>query len=184
MTLQEFQTEIARLEDQWPNSYGTERKKVLFRSFTKTNAETFRDAVTLCLSRERSAPLVPELEKAAIEVRRTDYEQRRTGNPLRLLQEAAEKTPNKEYARACVKIIEDYYYHRINKAQFDQGCDFLDQAAKQLSPRICVDCNGAGYVTPKGHLMRCGCAVGRAMPETLSGKEEIKIPAWEKYSNS
>jgi hypothetical protein len=123
-----------RLKTQWPNAYEPERQKIFFNAFKDVSNFDFRDAVTHCLANSRSAPLLPELTESIAKARATYFNQKR-------IDEADQKNAflnipddgqscDKEFKNKCMELYNNYMDGKINREQFYQGCDFLDQAAK------------------------------------------------------
>jgi hypothetical protein len=134
METQIFNDQIKRLKSQWPNAYGDERIKILWAAFKDVANYDFRDAVTHCLGTAKSAPLVPELEKAVLIARNNYYAKQRMeeANVLGALEQVADNntTADPEFVDKCLKLLDDLYQKKITKVQFDEGCNLLDQAAK------------------------------------------------------
>jgi hypothetical protein len=130
-----FKAEIKRLCSQWPNSYGTERLNLLWGAFRDVPESAFTDAVTDCLLNQRSAPLVDELSKAAELAKTRASSARISGNAFaNVLGEAATHTGHAEpdYVRACMAHLNRFLHKQITRAEFDEGCDRLDDLAKQV----------------------------------------------------
>jgi len=188
MTRDEFNSEIRRLTDQWQNSYGEERKKVLFQAFQKTDISIFRSAISSCIASYRQAPLVEELEVAIQGAQRDFFDTARTKDTIPLLEKAAEKSTNKEFVAACLKALTDKASGKLTPQQFNEACDLLDETANRLCAE-CSTCGGSGY-TKQGelrYLYRCFCAVGRKRPEIMYGptrpdgtREQAYIAIWQR----
>lgn len=48
------------------------------------------------------------------------------------LNKAAQKTGNKEFAQACIKVLKDKLGGKLTEEQFKQACDLLEHASKQF----------------------------------------------------
>ncbi len=189
MTNEEFTAELRRLETQWPNSYGPARRAVIFRAFEKVDVTLFRDAVNECLAAERSAPLVPELEREITSARQRGREiSGAFSSPAALLRAAAEHTPNHEFTSACMKVLSDKNTGKLTGEQFQQACNMLDETAERLTSS-CNLCNDTGYTTQgaENYLWRCPCSIGRARPELMYGpqrsdgtRESYYIAIWRR----
>lgn len=141
MTREHFKLQLGRLESQWPNSYGDERKGRLWLAFQNVPDEDFTRAVDFCLDESRSAPLVPELSKS---VERAKYESTQSRvsrgygmeDPASLLKQAAvkDKETNKELVQRCLAHLQDFKAGKISMEHFQQGCDLLDRAADLINP--------------------------------------------------
>jgi hypothetical protein len=136
MTDEAFKTHLKRLQGQWPNSYGEERAKIIFHAFKHVSDIDFAEAVTECIANHRAAPLVKELDRELQEVQKRNASDRiyrglgAAGVGGAISQAAAaNKTADKEFVKACMKLWKDYTGGRINHMQYMQGCDYLDQAA-------------------------------------------------------
>lgn len=183
MTSANFQHQIKRLKDQWPNSYGVERVGVLWRAFEKTNDSDFGEAVTECLANHRAAPLVQDIatevtaaQTRRIESERRDYQILGQGEAVDILAAAARKTTNKEFAAACMKALNQKLKGEISSDQFfNEVCPLLDEAAKQLNGGTeCARCGNSGYTFKEikdgyRELWRCKCALGSMKPEVAYG---------------
>jgi len=170
----EFDLQLKRLRSQWGNSYGDERAAVLWKAFGTCSANDFAEAVTECLANHRSAPLVKEigdeLTKASErrkESDRMDYQARST--PIGQLEDALKKTPNKEFAKECIKILQRKLNKAITPEQFEEACNLLDQAAAIANPAECARCANTGYNVHDKTLFRCSCDWGQSRPEILFG---------------
>lgn len=121
---------------QWPNSYGNERKKLIWAAFKEVEDWQFTDAVTECLGSCRAAPLIEDLSKGVESAKRRGYQQelRKAVNPLEILSDAEmlNTTADPDFVKTCIKLLQDYQSGLINKKQFDQGCNLLDETAKQF----------------------------------------------------
>jgi len=55
-------------------------------------------------------------------------------NPLEILSDAEmlNTTADPDFVKTCIKLLQDYQSGLINKKQFDQGCNLLDETAKQF----------------------------------------------------
>lgn len=138
MTPEAFESQLGRLEDQWRQFYGAERKKILWNAFRGAQEDDFRLAVSQCLSEHRSAPLLPELSKAlelAKQRRVSDEHYRGMGDLSSVLKNAAivNRTADKEFVKACLRHFGDYQAKRISYPTFLEGCDCLDNLANQLT---------------------------------------------------
>lgn len=137
MTPKEFEGQINRLRSEWKNSYGAERTAVLWKVFSREDHETFACAIEWCLTHCRGAPLLDDLNRGMEEVKKANssirneyYAKSFSG----VLDEASKRTTaDPHFVEACTKLLEDRLSGRINMDQFLQGCDLLDQAARQFA---------------------------------------------------
>ena len=175
-----FDTQLARLQDQWPNAYSDERKAILFRAFRTVPDEDFREAVTDCLATMRSFPLLPELSQACADARARSFESLRydgmraaRGTVAGVLQDAAERGEQaKDFSKACMEFLVKKVARKLAPADWEQACELLDTTAAQLTGlcRRCVDgfvfsTDSEGYRS----LYRCTCSLGRALPPEVYG---------------
>jgi len=134
MTEEVFERQIQRLSSQWKNSYGPERKALLWEAFKNETDETFTDAVSECLGTLRGAPLVEDLSKACQNAKTRHFKQAHytEKSVLGEMYSLASKnrTADRDFVAQCLRLLTDYQNRKITKAQFEQGCDLLDQAAK------------------------------------------------------
>lgn len=75
----EFEKQVCRLKDQWPSSYGDQRRLVLWDAFKDVLESDFSDAVTECLGTSRQAPLVVEISESLEKARVRKAQQNRQG---------------------------------------------------------------------------------------------------------
>lgn len=138
MTHVELENEIARLESQWPRTYGQERKALLWDALKGTQAEDFHAAVDICLATHRSPPLLEQLavEAEAAKVRRETSYARSTGGYYDTLKDAAthNKSADPEFVKACLAHLRKFLNREIDRKTFDEGCGYLDEVARKLSP--------------------------------------------------
>lgn len=139
MTKQEFEIQVERLNSQWPNGYRQERKALLWSAFQNVPIDDFQTAISFCITNCRGLPLLPEIDKAVNEAkaaRFTSEVRGRSGIP-QVLNEAADnnKTAEPEFVRACLKLLDDRTRGKLTMKQFLEGCDYLDEVARTLSPR-------------------------------------------------
>lgn len=128
-----YNTQIERLETQWPNSYGEERKAILWVAFKDTSNAVFAEAVSECIASHRAAPLLPDLSKA-VEIAKTRENSYRggAGSVWGVVQQAAKqnKSASPEFVKACTKLLREKLDGKITHKQFLEGCDLLDEAAR------------------------------------------------------
>lgn len=128
-----YKQQIERLKNQWPQAYSEERMVIFYNAFRDVSNFDFRDAVTECLSTNRSAPLLPELT-LAIEKARINYFQQKRIEEEKLsrgmfgLENNGAADP--DFAKKCVELFKQFDERKITREQFDQGCDLLEQASK------------------------------------------------------
>jgi len=136
-----FLRQLDRLKKQWPNSYGDERSARIWAVFKDLDDGTFVSMVDTAIDRMRQAPLAEDLSRLEAEVRNRDLQNRVSsglGGPsfAAPLQQAARKSSaDPDFVKACLKLLRDKDTGRNTMAQFLEGCDALDQLARQLEPR-------------------------------------------------
>lgn len=132
-----YKQQIERLKAQWPQAYSEERMIIFFNAFRDVSNFDFRDAVTHCLATCKGAPLLGEITEAIVKAKNNYLYQKRLeeSKMMGALDYAYENntTADPEFVDRCMKLLDDLYNKKITKAQFDQGCDLLDQAAKLYS---------------------------------------------------
>lgn len=140
MTETEFYTQVKRLQTQWPNSYGTERVKLLWDTYWKEPVGRFENAITYCLVSCRAAPLASEIESAldatkSAELQSKLYDGFGKASTESILADAARanKTADSEFVKECTKLLRDKLNGKITHAQFLEGCGWLDTAAKNYN---------------------------------------------------
>lgn len=203
MEMTQFHLQVERLRSQWKNSYGEERVLALWQVFRFTEEATFTEAVTQCLLTRIAAPLGEELLEAVEKVKQQakDRVERDCGAMTKLtgtdfvtqVESADEGLADPEFVQACKSLLSDFQKKKITKAQFDQGCDMLDQTAAQIEKmkqvKECSWCCNTGYVSVKlkkekcTALFRCFCRYGSARPvwgigpkQTDGSREKKFIP--------
>jgi hypothetical protein len=67
----EFETQYLRLLSEWPKSYGTEKKALLYKAFMDKPAHVLRKCISEAMKRARGAPTVQEIEAALSSCPRT-----------------------------------------------------------------------------------------------------------------
>lgn len=136
MDRENFDIEIKRLESQWPNGYGPERKLILWNAFHKEKTDVFHNAVSDCLAYQRSAPLLDELNKAIEKARTREFQ---VGQTTRMqfgaqMQDLSKiTTADPDFVKMCMRHLSDFQRGKMTKKEFDVGCDNLDRLAEQLT---------------------------------------------------
>lgn len=137
----EFQVQIGRLKTQWPNTFGVERLKRLWETFKGLPLPVFSDMVDMAVDTMRAAPLVDDLCRFETEVKKRHAQSRvydsysSRGYPEQISEAArANKTADKEFVAACQKLLNQRWRGEITYAQFQEGCDALDQMAELINP--------------------------------------------------
>lgn len=141
----EFKVQIERLESQWRNTYGEERKALLWQVFRDVAADDFKAAVDDCLLKSRCAPLLNELEKAINEARnrrlsnRSIYGLEPVGFSS-ILSSAARnnKIAHPDFVKACVKLWNSRFSFASQKKpltpeEYFEGCNYLDNVADRYA---------------------------------------------------
>lgn len=131
----EFDSQIDRLNSQWKNTYGHERRALIWKAFENVPIDDFRAAVDQCLAAHRGAPLLDELSKEVdlAKSRRLSSEPR-GGSFYGVINDAARANTaaDPDFVKACLAHI-----RRIGKIpadQYQRGCDEIETIAKQLCP--------------------------------------------------
>lgn len=137
MERSQFNSQIERLKDQWPNSYGDERKALLYNAFRNCSDSSFSSAISECIARHRSAPLLDELSKA-VEIAKVEESAqglRGTGSFFGIMQKgiAVNTTANPLFLKDCSGLLESLIDKKISLDDFQRGCDLLDIAAKSMA---------------------------------------------------
>lgn len=137
----EFNKEMARLNDQWPNAYRAEKTALIWTMVQKMDAGMFREVVDLALLSMRGAPLAEDFSRIENEVRNRAAQARVTSGfggvgMLGQMQDMAKsnKRADPEFVALCLKHLRDFISGKITKETFEQGCQFLDETARQLNP--------------------------------------------------
>jgi hypothetical protein len=140
MNLHEFNEQIERLKLNYGDrAYPNPRVEILWRAFQKTPVGDFVEAVEECIAHQRQPPMFAELEKSIGEARARSAERIRRSNYggsfAEVLDSAAKKSPNKEFAKACVDVVRKRTMGQLNSEQFEQACKYLEQAAHEMKGR-------------------------------------------------
>ena len=139
MTESSFGIQMDRLRSCFgPRFYEPIRIKLIWDTLRHQSERDFELAVTHCLQTLRSAPLLPELLKALEQVvaqkKQMDREMSlsRIQDPMGALREASQmnKLADPEFVLQCMKLIWDKNNGKITRAQFLEGCQWLDEAAR------------------------------------------------------
>ncbi len=114
-------------------AYPNERVELFWRAFKSVAAGVFTEAVDECIGTQRQPPLFKELTEAVAQAGMREAErvrhQMHRSSFLGIMEDALPKTPNKEFAAACVKLVKDKIRGVINSRQFEEGCQYLEQVA-------------------------------------------------------
>jgi hypothetical protein len=72
MTGTEFDSQMARMDSRWKNTYSDELKRILWNDFKGLSKDSFARIVSKLIGEERYAPLMPEFRReAAVERERS-----------------------------------------------------------------------------------------------------------------
>lgn len=176
MNNEAFLKQIERLRTQYGDkTYSKERVALFWKAFQHTEETVFVEAMDDLIANRRLAPMLEDLEKAVRESKNRDSERRNRSAALPVdfvetLQDAQKRTQDpqvREFASRCVGYVKDLTAvpPRLNRRQFEEACDLLDQTAEIMNPRNCSKCS-EGYVfveVKPGYeaVYRCHCAKGR-----------------------
>ena len=137
MDRSQFEMQMQRLRDQWPNAYSNERLKLLWMAFKDIGGMDFQEAVDDLLMTQRGAPLVDEISKAVQSAKNRYFERQRMkeASILGMMQEAAEinTTADPAFVEDCINLLEQYLSKKITYKEFEQGCDLLTVAANRFA---------------------------------------------------
>lgn len=140
MTQEVFKLQVHRLVETYGERYyPPERVKLIFNAVKKLPDGWLENTVSQFIGNNRHAPMLKEFLKEA-----WDYEKRARqesvfnnfGSVTELLHVAADRAPNREFAKECVKLLEKRQKKMIDESQFKEGCDLLDEAAQILSGKV------------------------------------------------
>lgn len=134
MTQEAFKLQMQRLIDCYgERSYPTERVKLIYNAIKKLPDLWLENAVSYFIGNNRQAPMLKEFNDEALDYEKRSRENSAIGNfsnPLEYMFKAAKYVPNAEFAQESLKLLRKKLSGEITKAQFAEGCDLLDQAAK------------------------------------------------------
>ncbi len=138
MTAEKFNEQVLRLTEVFgATHYTAPRLKVILTSVKHIRDDHFERTITRLIATKRTAPLVTEITEAYEAILSEDRQRSRENAPtvgmLGQLQEAARRTTaDKDFVKACMKLLEDKLDGRITHDQFLQGCGLLDEAAREF----------------------------------------------------
>ena len=137
MDRSQFEMQMQRLKDQWPNAYSNERLKLLWMAFKDIGGMDFQEAVDDLLMTQRGAPLVDEISKAVQSAKNRYFERQRMkeASVLGMMHQAAEAntTADPAFVEDCINLLEQYLSKKITYKDFEQGCDLLTIAANRFA---------------------------------------------------
>jgi hypothetical protein len=146
MDRSQFEMQMQRLRDQWPNAYSNERLKVLWMAFKDIGGMDFQEAIDDLLMTQRGAPLVDEISKAVQSAKNRYFERQRMkeASVLGMMQQAAEvnTTADPAFVDDCINLLEQYLSKKLPTKEFELGCDLLSVAANRF-------CKEKGYAIPE-----------------------------------
>lgn len=129
-----FATQMDRLKSTFgERAYPSERVKLIWHTVKNLPNSFMEPTVNYMVGHYRSFPNVKDfLEKATeFESRGKTRQTLGNGSVRDVLNHAAKHTgADKEFVSKCGQLLRQLTTGKINKVQFDQGCDLLDQAAK------------------------------------------------------
>jgi hypothetical protein len=140
-----FQDQVKRLMGVFGEKYyPPERSAMFWKSYSHLRDETFQEVVNLLIATQRSAPMLDDFERCLTEVKKSEQRRFReiadkqaSGGYVSMLQNKAnaETDPQRRaFAKRCVQHLMDKLNGKISGPQFYQGCNYLDDVAKQLNP--------------------------------------------------
>jgi hypothetical protein len=142
MTDDEFNAQMSRLGAMFGNkAYTGERLKFILLEVRKQRADVFERAVTRLIKTKRVTPLVLDIVEAVQAIHGEDKQRALESAPAfrgygEILGNAAAKTrADGDFVKACIKLLSDYTSAKIDRAQFEDGCDSLDELANVINPR-------------------------------------------------
>lgn len=139
MTRDTFMVHIGRMQANWGSQHYREpRVALLWRAFQGVDDAAFSAAVDRLIAYQRSAPMVPEIEKA-LEMAKLELIQaaaRGNGSPLSVMVDAARVTPaDPEFVKGCVKLVRDKFARRLTAEQWEQGVQLIQGVADRICPK-------------------------------------------------
>lgn len=139
-----FQINIARLQREWRNSFGDEKKRLFWDKLQGFTDEFMIDATNEFIANRRAAPVLSDFLEYVDEY----YKRKRTAEEREALTMAGfldakydpanyDDTETRARIKGRLELVKQFAAKRITKRQFDQGCDFYDKAAG-LDPKEIV----------------------------------------------
>lgn len=168
-----FTEQMKRLAEVYgERAYPKERMTILWNCFRDVTDTVFTDSVTELIGSCRSMPLMKEFE-AAVEVARTrekeSHYQRGKASIFDAMEDAAEKTPNKDLAKVCCDLVRWKMDSRPAEDEWQETLKILDKLVRKPTGPFCRSCDGGivfHAVTKMGCdysiAYRCHCSLGQS----------------------
>jgi len=136
MTQEMFKSQIQRLVETYGERfYPTERVKLIFNAVKKLPDLWMENTVSQFIGNNRQAPVLKDFLTEVWDFERRSKQEslfRGFGNVSQLLHVAANRAPNKDFAKECLRLLDSKNKGTIDKSEFQKNCDLLDEAAKQI----------------------------------------------------
>lgn len=137
MTARKFAEQLDRLKSTYgERNYPAERVAILHNAVKSQSDEWLESAVTHFIGNNRQAPMLKEFIDEIEDSKRRNLEYSRrggSGSPVEVLKRVAVTAENKEFARFCVKALEEKLSGRITREQFfNEVMPMIDDTANRL----------------------------------------------------
>lgn len=179
MTQEFFATQLKRLTDVYGDkAYPAERIKLIFAAIRNEPDHWLEKFVNHAIGNMKTAPMLKDFTDDAADSKRREANSRFNdtqgdGSIAAIIGRAAAQTKaNPEFVKACIKLLAEKDMGKITAAQFEEGCDLLDQAAALSEGAECPRCANTGYVVHEHRLFRCSCDFGKVRAERILGPPE------------
>lgn len=141
MTEDHFRTQVARLKNQWPNSYGPERIARIWVLYREVENSFFTEMVDVAIDEWRTSPLVADLSKIEQRVKERKSQERnyngmRDAGVSDVLNRAGnrEQLADKDLVAACRKLLQQKNEGKITREQFYEACKDIEKLANVINP--------------------------------------------------
>lgn len=169
-----FQSQLERIRREWRNAFGEEKTSLLWKNVSRFTDEFMIEATDEFLANRRSAPVVNDfLEyESVFKKRQTERRYRESDfNLLSYMDRLANFSPNKEFAKKCVKTLGLYLDKKIPFVEFISA---MARAIQGLSHLECECDHGIFIATNKN-----GARFAFSCSKCAAGEIQRALPQWE-----
>jgi hypothetical protein len=106
--------------------------------YREVSVDFFSALVDYSLDTMRGAPMLEDFTRVEIEVKKRQSQERAVGGLglVGIMRRASDdnRVADKEFVKACLKLLQDKLNGKLTSEQFAQGCEMLDDVADKLNP--------------------------------------------------